>query len=61
MKVDWFARLALATSRALILVLAVVMLVDYMIAHPNKTERSIPSIVLPLALLVAREGMRWDK
>jgi len=58
---EGFARVTIATIRAMILVLAVIMLADYMIGHPVKAERSMASVALPLLLLVGREGIRWDK
>jgi len=58
---EGFARLSIGVVRSMMLVLAVVVLVDYMIDHPKKAERSVTSVVFPLLILVTREGIRWDK
>lgn len=58
---DAFGRLGLAAIRSMMLMIAVIMLVDYMIANPVKKERSGASVVLPFVLLIGREGLRWDK
>jgi hypothetical protein len=55
-------RLVYAVLRALMLVLAIVLLAQYMIEHPRPADRPLSSILAPLAILVFREvTIRWEE
>lgn len=61
---EGFARLAFGVIRSLMLVLAVVVLVQYMIEHPVPTERGREAafpVVFATFILIGREGLRWDR